>query len=287
MKAACDRSAILLCKRRYPFQLLGEEVQRIKRLLTDPDLAEWPVRSIALYASRMGIVQASLNTWYRYRELLGVRRRLPKNRSSRHRKGIRATKPDGIWHADVTVYRTLDGMRHYIYLVVDNFSRRVLSWHVSTKLNGMLRMRTLQEAWDKAVALRGGELRTDLIVDGGPENVNRIVDAFVAREDVGIHRKIALKDILFSNSMVEAANKTLKYRYLFPKDAANTEALVRGVERFANNFNSVRPHGELKGLTPDESYFGTAQPPDFKELLAQARAHRLRVNTATNCGKCL
>lgn len=139
-----------------------------------------------------------------------------------------------------------------------------------------------------ALALRGATLRTDLIVDGGPENVNRCVDAFIADGAVNIQRKIALKEVLFSNSMVEAANKILKYRYLLPRAAANTNALVKAVRWFVHDMNTVRPHGALEGLTPDEAYFGSASPIIHRsEQLTQARAMRLQMNTATECGKCL
>lgn len=179
-------------------------------------------------------------------------------------------------------------MRHYIYLVVDNYSRRVLAWRVATVLNGMIRVQTLQEAWATAVALRGSALSTDLIVDGGPENVNRVVDAFVAGEAVNLQRKIALKEVLFSNSMVEAANRTLKYRYLLPKHAANTATLIKAMERAGHDLNTVRPHGDLKGLTPDEVYFGMKPDmPDLEEQRRIARAYRLEMNSRTHYGKCI
>ena len=134
----------------------------------------------------------------------------------------------------------------------------------------------------------GDGLRTDLIVDGGPENMNHIVDTFVARAEVNIHRKIALKEVLFSNSMVEATNKILKYRYLLPKEAANTAALIKAVDWFVHDMNAVRPHGDLDGLTPDEAYLGLKPDiPDLDEQRRIAREHRLELNTTTSCGKCL
>ena len=286
VKAKCDRSTLLLCRRRYPYQLLAKEIQCMKRLLMDPTLSHWPVRSIALYAARTRLIHASRNTWYRYRRLLGITR--PVLSRAERKPGIRACTPDQIWHADVTLFRTLDGMRHFIYLVVDNFSRRVLAWRVATVLSGMIRVQTLQEAWKAAVVLRGGKLRTDLIVDGGPENMNHVVDTFVASAEVNIHRKIALKEVLFSNSMVEATNKILKYRYLLPKEAANTAALIKAVDWFVHDMNAVRPHGDLDGLTPDEAYLGLKPDiPDLDEQRRIAREHRLELNTTTSCGKCL
>ena len=43
---------------------------------------------------------------------------------------IRASKSNEIWHVDTTVTRLLDGSRAYLHAIIDNFSRRILSWTV-------------------------------------------------------------------------------------------------------------------------------------------------------------
>lgn len=44
--------------------------------------------------------------------------------------GIRAIIPNEIWHVDTTLIRLLDGSRAYLHVVIENFSRRILSWKV-------------------------------------------------------------------------------------------------------------------------------------------------------------
>ena len=36
-----------------------------------------------------------------------------------------------MWHIDTTVIHLLDGSRAYLHAVIDNFSRRILAWHVA------------------------------------------------------------------------------------------------------------------------------------------------------------
>jgi transposase InsO family protein len=36
-----------------------------------------------------------------------------------------------MWHVDTTAIRLLDGTRAYLHAVIDNFSRRILSWRVA------------------------------------------------------------------------------------------------------------------------------------------------------------
>lgn len=52
----------------------------------------------------------------------------------------------------------------------------------------------------------------DFIVDGGSENKAE-VDSLI--QNSNINKIIAQKDIVFSNSMVEAVNKRIKYDFLF------------------------------------------------------------------------
>jgi transposase InsO family protein len=49
--------------------------------------------------------------------------------------GVRASKPNEIWHIDLTVLRLLDGTRAYVHAVIDNFSRRILAWTMAAKVD--------------------------------------------------------------------------------------------------------------------------------------------------------
>ncbi len=256
----------------------------MKKLLTDPAFSHWRICSLALYAAREGLVNISLNTWYRYADLLGLKRRVrPKKR---YGPGLRAKAPDEIWHADVLVRRTKEGRRVYLYLVMDNFSRRILAQEVSERLSGEIRKATLERAWTEAIRARGHDLQTELVVDGGPENVNTTVDDFLKSASGGLKRLVAQRDIRFSNSMIEATNKIFAYRYL-PVEVANTQAFRAAVERFVREHNTERPQFALGGLTPDEVHYATRCPLPLAEWRAQAREQRLRTNlSAKACKVC-
>ncbi|MGB0716807.1 MAG: integrase catalytic domain-containing protein [Phycisphaerae bacterium] len=40
-----------------------------------------------------------------------------------------------ICHVDTTLIRILDGTRAYLHAMIDNFSRRILAWKVSSKFD--------------------------------------------------------------------------------------------------------------------------------------------------------
>jgi len=79
---------------------------------------------------------------------------------------------------------------------------------------------------------------TELIVDGGTENNNKKVEAFVKEQKTPLRKLIALKDIERSNSMVEALNRTLKYQYLFPKNIFNPIQLYSVMNWAVSDYNT-------------------------------------------------
>jgi len=99
---------------------------------------------------------------------------------------------------------------------LDNFSRFILNFQVSEKVSAEIRMQSIKQAYEQYIMVPGEEVR--LIVDGGVENNNNTVDDYISSEEVSVQKLIAGKDIKFSNSMVEAQNKIIKYYYLFKHD---------------------------------------------------------------------
>ena len=62
-----------------------------------------------------------------------------------------------------------------------------------------------------------------LVVDDGPEN-NGCVNNFLSIPGIQLKKSIAQVDIRQSNSMIEAANKRMKYDYLFTEELLDFHA---------------------------------------------------------------
>jgi len=137
----------------------------------------------------------------------------------------------------------------------NNFSRFILSWRIADKLCAKMRLETFREAVINSKIRRERRRytrKTQLIVDGGKENNNHAVDTFIQRKDTPLNKVVALKDILKSNSMVEHINRQLKYEYLFIQPIYDLNQLYRIMQKAVLDFNCIRPHGALNGLTPFE-----------------------------------
>ena len=280
-KNECDHSPAKLCKRRYIHQLTSTELAKLESLLKASKFRHWSIPSLQLWAKRNNIIHASLNTWYKYNRYFSWR-----NLRERFRKfdysPLRAVQPNAYWHADISVHKCLDGTKGYIYTVMDNASRKVLTWKVTDHLSGAVMKQVLEEA--KSMVTTDEPIH--LIVDGGSENFNASVDDFLRHSQVT--RLRATVDLHQSNSMVESVFHQLKHRYLLKQDIHTLAQLEENVSFFFEDTNKHKPLKVLKGLTPDEYYSG--MPPenvfnkeDTKVAIAKRKAH----NKNNQCIHCL
>ena len=287
LKYQCSDSLFKLCKKLSPQQLISKEVAVIKKALENDFYHGWPVYSIAMHHIKNKLLFVSPSTWYKYVKLLGIKRQKVKSRRKKNKIGIRASRPLEIWHIDVTLFELLDASKAYIYILMDNFSRCILNWDVSLELSGQTTMNLIKSASDKFLKYNFNNESVVLISDGGPENNNKFVDGFLEKKEISIKKLIAQKDISFSNSIVEAMNKILKYQYLYLHDIPNIESLRKHLEHYVPMYNEVRPHCSLDGLTPFEAlnYDGLAQD-EIVDGFLQAKKNRILINRQHSCGVC-
>jgi Integrase core domain. len=183
---------------------------------------------------------------------------------------------------DATVLSLHDGTKAYLQLILDNFSRKIVAWKVAPTVSALNSTDLLRSAFASLVDAAPHHI--DLIVDGGSENNNRIVEAFLTTTP--IRKLVARVDVSFSNSMIEAANKLLKYDYLFRSMLFHDEHLTDSVDKAISDYNG-RPHYARKGITPNQAFTGMSFDEDsYRARLTLARAERLRVNRLS-CNPCI
>jgi len=113
------------------------------------------------------------------------------------------------------------------------------------------------------------------------------VEGFISYSSISIHKLVALRDVHFSNSIVEAVNKVVKYRYLFPKKLPDGVSLDKAVREAILDYNDFRPHGSLDGLTPTEAYSGIdKESMCTHEKLKTVQKARIDHNRKSRCQKC-
>src|SRR5690554_1700389 len=212
LKVKCGVSPLSLCLKRHPLQLASSEVNKIKALFQDKELKCWPAISLYYKGVRDRELYISKSTFYNYINILGLNRKWKKE--IKKKTGIISKMPNEYLHVDTTFWKLSENVKAAIVFVSDNFSKKVLGWSVSLNKDANNVKQALEHAIATIHQYHPKHLTTILVADGGSENHNMTIDELL-RETTHpeISKIIAMKDISFSNSPVEAINKIIK-RYL-------------------------------------------------------------------------
>ena len=277
----CGLDDTLSCPRVSPHQLTSAEVDTIKKMVTAEEYRHVPTGTLAVLAQRLRKVFASPTTWRRLIRLYKWRRPRRRIHPARPKVGIRASRPNEIWHIDTTLIRLLDGSRAYLQAVLDNFSRRILAWKVSATFDPNSTAELLLRASDQ---LSDG--KPTLLVDGGVENFNRGVDELV--ESGRLRRLLAQTEITFSNSLIESWWRALKHQWLYLNTLDTVSTLEKLIAFYVDEHNTRLPHSAFRGQTPDEMYFGTRNDIPHQLAVARkaARQSRIEANRKNSCPLC-
>ena len=130
-KKGCGLDDLSCCPKSSPQQLTRQESLVIRDMVTAEEYRHVPAGTLARLAPRLGKIFPSPTTWYRL--VRANRWRRPRHRvhPAKPTVGIRATRPNEIWHVDTTLIRLLDGIKAWLLAIIDNFSLRVLAWRVN------------------------------------------------------------------------------------------------------------------------------------------------------------
>jgi len=199
LQHACALTDQSSCPHTSPHRLTAAEVRAIEDMVTALEYRHVLTGTLAVLAQRLGKVWASPSTWYRLVRQYGWRRPRLRVHPAKPKIGLRTTRPDEMWHIDTTVIRLLDGTRAYLHAVIDNFSRRILSWRVADTFAPVNSVTVLLDA---SRAAAPSDTAPVVLADAGVENVNAQVDELI---HTGVLRRLlAFTELKFSNSMIEA-----------------------------------------------------------------------------------
>ena len=235
-------------------------------------------------AERLGKAFASPSTWSHYIRTRDWRRPRKRIHPAKPTVGLRCNSPDATWHIDTTVIRLLDGTKAYLQAIIDNYSRRILSWRLGTKLDPGATAELLVNA--NKTKQSGSTEPQSVMIDAGVENRNDAVTTLVT--DGILTLILAQTDLSFSNSLIEAFWRILKHQWLFLNQLDSIATLRRLVGFYVEQHNSVLPHSAFRGQTPDEMYFQTGDdiPEQLVAARLKARQTRLEENRRLNCETC-
>jgi len=192
---------------------------------------------------------------------MGLQAIYPKRRLSignaQHKKypylleNVAITRSDQVWSSDITYIRLPRGFC-YLTVVLDWYSRRVISWNLSNTLDADFCVSALNEA----------------LLSGTPEIFNSDQGCQYTSSDFtgvllsnGIAISMDGKGRAFDNILNERLWRTVKYEEVLLKEYKSLAEARMELAQFFRWYNEERPHQSLGYQTPDEVYYGRVLAP--------------------------
>jgi putative transposase len=170
-------------------------------------------------------------------------------------RGMEITRPNQVWAMDITYIPMAKGFV-YLAVVLDWFSRRVLSWRVSITMEASFCVDALEEA----LARYG---KPDIFnTDQGSQFTCPAFTSVLAEHDIKISMdgKGAWRDNVF----VERLWRSVKYEEVYLHAYESVSAARDGIGRYLDLYNRRRPHSSLDGHTPDQAYYRNETTPPIR-----------------------
>jgi len=155
-----------------------------------------------------------------------------------------------VWCSDLTYIRMANGFV-YLTVVMDWYSRYVLSWEISVTMDEHFCVSALERA------LRESGKPEVFNTDQGSQYTGSAFTGVLKNH--GIRISMDGKGRAMDNIMVERLWRSLKYEDIYLKDYESVPELIAGLRSYFDFYNNERPHQTLSGRTPAEVYFGVSQ----------------------------
>jgi len=159
---------------------------------------------------------------------------------------MEVTRPNQVWAMDITYIPMARGFV-YLAVVLDWFSRRVLSWRVSITMEAAFCVETLEDA----LAHHG---KPDIFnTDQGSQFTGAAFTGVLIKNAIAISMdgKGAWRDNVF----VERLWRSVKYEEVYLRAYDSVSEARASIGRYLDFYNGRRPHQSLDGKTPDQAYF--------------------------------
>ena len=286
----CQLSGSSNCHRTYPNQLSPTEIQTMKKLVTSKKYAHYSTKSLHIRAKRDGSIHCCVDTWYKYIEKYDWKRPHAIQKTKKHPNRVkRASVPNEIIHIDVTQIRSTVGKTYFLQTVLDNYSRHILAWQLTSKISGLNTIKLIEDAAKNARQMLPDSPILNLVSDGGSENCNSDVKKFLEEYHKSCKHRIPKCHVRFSNNMLEVWFRLMKNTYLNFQPANSMKQLLRRIEFYVLEYNENIPLTALGGLTPKEAYLGDSIDNlriSLESQAIEARRLRLEENLGLICAGC-
>lgn len=180
--------------------------------------------------------------------------------------GMQVDGPNQVWVADITYIRVLTGFV-YLAAILDLFSRRVVGWAISEKIDHELCLAALKHAVEARRPTAG-------LIHHSDRGVQYACDAYQQYlRDNEITPSMSAKGYCYDNAFMESWFKTLKAEEVYLTEYESYDEVKKRLPEFIEAvYNRKRLHSGISYLAPEE----------FEELWAKGKLKKMGIQTVLN-----
>ncbi len=176
-------------------------------------------------------------------------KKLYENESKKHKNYVNQQfdthAPNEIWVSDVTYFKSNE-KAYYICVVIDLFSRKVISYKVGKKNSTQLVTSTLKMAYEERKPSSSLTYHTDR----GFNFCSRGMAEYI--KSIQITHSFSRPYVPYDNSVVESFFASLKREELYRTKYRSESEFMLAVSDYMDFFNTKRPHRKLQYRTPEQ-----------------------------------
>lgn len=249
----------------------------------DNDYADDSHRILAAKGSDLGLFNVSASSVYtvlRENSLTADRvERARNNGKSIAPQRDELNGPNQRWCWDITYcYTPVKGIFLYLFAILDEYSRKVISWRISWNMTHFEAMELLQDGLDKEGLTDIDVKMPHLINDRGTQMKAK---AFMKMcKNLGITQKFARPKTPNDNPFIESLFSIVKGCPRYPSVFTDDIDAITYFTAFFDYYNNERYHGKIGFVTPSQKHNGLDNKiiSERKKRLSNAIKNRLKEN---------
>ena len=161
------------------------------------------------------------------------------------RQNFNQTQPNVFWVGDVTCIKIRDN-RYYLCVVMDLFSRKIISYEFSARNSIPLVVNTFKKAFE----LRNNPQGLTFHSDQGSTYTSDQYKSLL--KTLKVEQSFSKRGTPYDNSVVEAFFSNLKRDDLHSQQFEYFDDMKCAVKNYIEHYNSYRPHESLGYKTPNQ-----------------------------------
>lgn len=236
-------------------KLSDAEKEEIVKVLESSEFSDSNPNQIVPTLADRGIYLGSESSFYRILREKNMNKHRQSSSPSKHKapETYIARRANQVWSWDITYLPlVIKGTYLYLYMVMDVYSRKIVSYQVYTYESGELGADLITDG-----CIRENIVREQLVLHSDNGKPMKSVAMLAKLQDLGVIPSFSRPSVSNDNPYSESLFRTMKYRPQYPEKPFKNLADARNwTDNFVNWYNNSHLHSGINFVTPSSRHDG-------------------------------